>query len=616
MTKKQKRLLWRILLAAACFLAGFLTKGYAQTALMLCAWGIAGYSVLWDAASNILRGQIFDEEFLMALATLGALAMRRWDEAAAVMLFFQVGELFESYAVERSRKSIAALMDLRPDSATVLVDGVEEERDPEDVVCGDTLLIRAGERIPVDGVILDGSASVDTSKITGESLPVSVTVGDRVLSGCVNLDGVLQIRAESAYAESTVARILELVESATEQKAKAERMITRFARYYTPGVVIAAVLLTFVPPIVIGGGIVKWLARALTFLVISCPCALVISVPLSFFGGMGAASKLGVIIKGGTVLEQLAQVQTVVLDKTGTLTTGVFSVTAVYPQGISESELLQLTAAVEAHSTHPVSAAIRQRAGAEASACAEAEEIHELAGFGVTATYDGSRILAGNRALLEQASIPVPQVNDSGTVIYVARDGVYCGAIMVGDTVKSNAGAAIAALKRRGVRQTVMLTGDRAQSAEEIAKQVGVDAFHARLLPQDKVACVQKMLHEQGKSGTLLFVGDGVNDAPVLSLADVGVAMGGVGSDAAVEAADAVLLTDDLEKLPRVIDIARKTCRIAKENIVFALAVKAAVLVLGALGMASMWLAVFADVGVAMLAILNAMRCLYLGGKK
>lgn len=613
MTKKQKKVLVRILAALVLFLAGLIcehglaSREWLVIVLMVAAWAIAGYTVVFEAVGNIGCGQIFDENFLMAVATLGAFALQDWGEAAAVMIFFQIGELFESIAVQRSRQSIASLMDLRPDFATVLKNGREVETEPEDVQVGDVLLVKPGERIPVDGVILDGTATLDTSKITGESVPSTVGAGDRVVSGCVNLSGVLQIQAQSAYAQSTVAKILELVESAADQKASTERMITRFAKYYTPTVVIAAVLLALIPPLAFSLSWATWVKRALTFLVISCPCALVISVPLSYFGGMGAASKLGVVIKGGTVLEQLAKAEIAVFDKTGTLTTGEFSVRQVNAQQADRSELLRLAAAAETYSAHPVSEAIRKASGDTVAP----DNTEEIPGCGICATVEGQRILAGNFKLMEQYQIACTPLQADGTIVYVARNDEFLGTIVVGDTVRESTADTMRQLKANGVRKTVMLTGDVENTAKSVAKSVGMDEYHAKLLPQDKVARMQELCKRPNPQGTVLFVGDGVNDAPVLALADVGVAMGGVGSDAAVEAADVVILNDDIAKLPKTLRIARKTNAIAKENIVFALGVKGIVLVLGALGYAPMWLAIFADVGVAVLAILNALRAMH-----
>ncbi len=612
MTRKQKQTLARILTALALFATGLVLEhcsGIGQlpvAALMVAAWAIAGYTVVFAAIGNIGRGQIFDENFLMVVATLGAFALQDWSEAAAVMIFFQVGELFESIAVQRSRQSIAALMDMRPDYAVVLENGGEVKKEPEDVAVGDVLLVKPGERIPVDGIILEGTATLDTTKITGESVPSQVSAADPVVSGCVNVSGVLKIQAQSAYEESTVAKILKLVESASDQKAPAERIITRFAKYYTPAVVIAAVLLALVPPLALGQGWAIWLKRALTFLVISCPCALVISVPLSYFGGMGAASGLGVVIKSGTALERLAKAEVAVFDKTGTLTTGEFSVRRICAEHVSERELLRLAAAAETYSAHPVSAAIRKEAGN----VPVPESTQEIPGCGICATVEGRQILAGNRKLMERYRVACGVIDAEGTVVYVARDQTYLGAIVVGDTVRPGVRETLKRLKACGVRKNVMLTGDLEATAKQVARAVGLDAYYARLLPQDKVAKLKELLARADAKGTVLFVGDGVNDAPVLALADVGVAMGGVGSDAAVEAADVVILNDDISKLPRTLRIARKTDRIAKENIAFSLGVKGVVLVLGALGYAPMWLAIFADVGVAVLAICNALRAM------
>ena len=606
MTRKQKKLLTRIIAALVLFAAGFFLKDWWQAGFMLAAWLLAGYDVLWDAIVNIFHGQLFDEKFLMGLATCGALAMQDWKEAAAVMVFFQIGELFESVAVSRSRQSISALMDLRPDQAVILKDGKELEVEPEEVSVGDILLVRAGERIPVDGVVIEGEASLDTAKVTGESMPAEVGAGSTVISGSVNLNGVLKIRAESEYAQSTVARILSLVESAAEKKANAERMITKFAKYYTPSVVIAAVLLAAVPPIFFHQPFFEWLSRTLTFLVISCPCALVISVPLAFFSGMGASAKLGIVVKGGVTLEQLAKANTFVFDKTGTLTAGEFSIRKVLPEE-NRDEILRLAALCEQYSNHPISKTIRE---AVPSPAGKACEILEVAGNGITSVVDGKRVAVGNRRLMEKCGVTIPEIDEAGTTLFVAADNEYLGAIVIGDSLRSGVPEMLTELHNRGVRHTVMLTGDNGASAKQCAEACGLTEFHAQLLPQDKVAHVEELLKNARGKGSLVFVGDGVNDAPVLTLADVGIAMGGVGSDAAVEAADAVILNDDICKLPALLRIARRTCLIAKENIVFALTVKGICLVLGAFGIASVWMSVFADVGVAVLAILNALRAM------
>lgn len=599
MKRREKIALARIGCSVLLLGIGFLLPGWWKAGFMLAAWLLSGYDVLWDAVRNIFHGQFFDENFLMGLATVCAVAMQDWAEAAGVMILFQIGELFEHIAVERSRKSINSLMDLRPDRAVVLRDGEEVEVEPEEVCAGELLLVCPGERIPVDGEIVEGESTLDTSNITGESLPAEVQAGDRVVSGSVNLTGVLKIRAESAYEHSTVARILALAEQATEKKAASERLITRFSRYYTPSVIAAAVLLAAIPPLVFGQPFTEWLSRALSFLVISCPCALVISVPLSFFSGMGAAAKLGIIVKGGGALEGLSKAKTIVFDKTGTLTKGEFSVREVV--GDDTDEVLRIAARCEQYSNHPIAHALRE---ASPNCGAAAENISETAGNGITATVDGASVAVGNRRLMEQLGVEIPTTAFAGTAIYVAREGKYLGTVVLGDTLREGTPETIRKLHAAGLERAVMLTGDREETAAAIAKEAGLDEFHAQLLPQDKVSLVEQ------RPESVIFVGDGVNDAPVLTVADVGIAMGGVGSDAAVEAADAVLLKDDLSRLPNLLHIARKTCRIAKENIVFALGVKGVCLILGALGYAPMWLAIFADVGVAMIAILNSLRAL------
>ena len=610
MTKKQKSLLTRIILGIVLFLAGMILERavdapwayWTAVGLLLMSWLLCGLEIAIKAVKNIGHGQIFDENFLMTLATVGAFALMDFDEGAAVMLFFQVGELFQSIAVERSRRSVAALMDLRPDVALVLRDGEPEECAPEEVEAGDLLRVLPGQRIPVDGVVVEGSSSVDTAKLTGESVPADVTPGDRVLSGCINISGMLTIRAESEYASSTVARILDLMESATEGKSATESLITRFARYYTPCVVAGAVILALLPPFFDGWQFAKWITRALNFLVVSCPCALVISVPLSFFGGMGAVSRAGMIAKGGVALENLAKAKVAVFDKTGTLTTGTFAVTQVRTAGMERDQLLRLVAGAESASSHPIARAIVAAADARET---RVENLKEIPGRGISAVVEGHQVFAGNRLLMEESGFTPEEVQAGGTAVYAAVDGRYAGGILLEDTVKPGAREALAELDTLGIRETVMLTGDREHAAASVAKRLGLPRWFAGLLPQDKVERVREL---QKSGDTLIFVGDGVNDAPVLALAGVGVAMGGIGSDAAVEASDLVLLKDDLRSLPKAIRISRKTMAVARQNIVFALAVKFIVLLLSIFGIATMWLAVFADVGVAVLAILNATR--------
>lgn len=626
MNRKQKKTLARILVSALLLLAAeFLPAGEGPwgVVLYLLPYFLIGWDVLWSALLGIVHGQLLDENFLMALATVGGLATRNYDEAVFVMLFYQLGEWFQSVAVERSRRSIGELMDIRPDIAHIETgEGQLEDLDPEDVDVGAVLVVKPGERVALDGVVLSGRSTLDAAALTGESAPREVAEGDEVLSGCVNQSGVLRVRVTAPSEESTVSRILELVENASEKKAKSEQFITRFARWYTPSVVLAAAALWLLPSLglwflpaaslpgfLAGTAWTDWLHRALIFLVISCPCALVISVPLSFFGGLGGASKRGILVKGSNYLERLAQTDTVVFDKTGTLTEGRFSVTEVRPaEGFTQEELLKTAALAERWSDHPISQSLR-RACPETAEGHEVTEAEELPGHGIHARVDGAEVLVGNPRLLADFGLSVPEETaENGTLLYVAVDGRYAGRITVSDRPKAGAREAIAALRSRGVKRIVMLSGDRQETAEAVGRELGVDEARGNLLPADKVAAVESLLQE---GGSLAFVGDGVNDAPVLARADVGVAMGALGSDAAIEAADVVLMDDKPEKLAQAMGIARKTLRIVKQNIAFALGVKALVLVLAALGYAPMGLAVFSDVGVMILAILNAMRCLY-----
>ncbi|WP_191434455.1 heavy metal translocating P-type ATPase [Flavonifractor sp. An112] len=611
MTKKQKRMLIRILASGVLFVGAVLLplSGWAELAVFLVPYAVIGWDVLWRAVRNIAHGQVFDENFLMALATIGALAIGEYPEAVFVMLFYQVGEWFQSYAVNRSRTSIAALMDIRPDYANIEVDGQLQQVDPEEVSVGDAIVIKAGERIPLDGVVLEGTSTLDTAALTGESLPRQVQPGDDVVSGCVNLSGLLKVQVTKAFEESTVSKILDLVENASSKKAKAEHFITRFARYYTPIVVLAAVALALLPPLFTQVSWLDSIQRALNFLVVSCPCALVISVPLSFFGGIGGASRAGILVKGGNYLEVLAKTEIVVFDKTGTLTQGVFNVTAIHPDHCDQSQLLELAALAEASSDHPISRSLLEAWGQlpDRSRVTQAEE---LSGRGVRAMVDGKVICAGNDKLMDEIGVTWHPCHHVGTTVHVAADGVYLGHIVISDQVKPDAQQAITALKAAGVRKTVMLTGDTKQVGEAVAAQLGLDEVHTQLLPTDKVDRVEGLLKEVSPKGALAFVGDGINDAPVLSRADVGIAMGALGSDAAIEAADIVLMDDKPSKLAQAIAIARRTLAIVRQNIVFALGVKLLVLVLSALGLANLWEAVFADVGVSVIAILNAMRAM------
>ena len=607
MSRKQKKTLLRIGLAALLLVGAALlpAEGLWKALAYAVPWLVVGWDVLWDAIRGIAHGQVFDEKFLMAVATIGAFAIGEYPEAAAVMLFYQIGEWFQSVAVGRSRKSIAALMDIRPEYAVVLREGEEQEVDPEEVSIGETILLRPGDRVPLDGTVLEGSGSLNTAALTGESLPVDVGPGDRVISGSINLTGLLRIRVESVYADSTVSRILELVENSAEKKARVESFITRFARWYTPCVVIGALLLALIPPLFVGNW-GEWIHRALIFLVVSCPCALVVSVPLSFFGGIGGASRAGILIKGANDLETLASVDTVAFDKTGTLTQGSFQVDAVHPREMEADELLDIAAAAESHSSHPVAESIVKAHGGHIDP-ARLGEIRELAGLGLQAQVDGETFFVGNGKLMDQVGADWHECHLPGTVVHIARGKEYLGHIVINDALKPDAASAMAALRRLGVRRTVLLSGDRQRVADAVAKELGLDEVRAELLPEQKVEEVEKLLAGGAK---LAFVGDGINDAPVLARADVGIAMGALGSDAAIESADVVLMDDKPSRLPLAVKIARKTMGIVRQNIAFALAVKFIILILGALGIADLWLAVFGDVGVLILAILNAMRCL------
>ena len=611
MSRKQKKMLTRILASAVLFALSFLLplSGVLRLFYFATVYAVVGWDVLWRAARNIAHGQVFDENFLMALATIGAFVLGEFPEAVEVMLFYQIGELFQSYAVGKSRQSITALMDIRPDYANIERGGALEQVDPDEVAVGDIIVIKAGEKIPLDGVIIEGSSSLDTAALTGESLPREVAAGDDVISGCINQSGLLRVRVSKEFGESTVSKILDLVENSSSKKARAENFITKFARYYTPVVVIGAVLLALLPPLLLGGSWNTWIERALIFLVISCPCALVISIPLSFFGGIGGASKAGILVKGSNYLEALSETEIVVFDKTGTLTKGVFQVTAVHPDTLPESRLLELAALAESFSDHPISRSLRQAYGKPIDS-SRVSDVEELSGHGVQARVDGLLICAGNGKLMDRTGVQWHDCHLTGTVVHIAVDGCYGGHIVISDTVKPDAAGAIAALKQMGIRQTVMLTGDARAVAEQTAGQLGLDSFHAGLLPADKVARVEELLEQKSAKGKLAFVGDGINDAPVLSRADIGIAMGGLGSDAAIEAADIVLMDDQPSKIASAMRISKKTLRIVKQNIVFSLGVKGLILLLGAVGLASMQAAIFADVGVMILAVLNASRAL------
>lgn len=616
LTRKQKKMLYRIiaagiLLATAAVITHFTDlPWWANLLIYVVPYVVSGYDVLKTAAVNLLHGQVFDEKFLMMVATVGAFGAGEYPEASAVMLFYQVGELFQSIAVGRSRKSISNLMDIRPDSATVIRDGEEITVSPDEVEVGELIVIRPGEKIPLDGIVEDGTSSVNTAALTGESAPVDVEYSDNVISGTVNLTGVLKVKTTSTFGESTVSKILELVENSSEKKAKVENFITKFARWYTPCVVIAALLLAVIPPVILGIGSwdvwKTWLVRACVFLVVSCPCALVVSVPLSFFGGIGGAAKEGILIKGANYMETLAEINTVVFDKTGTLTKGIFAVEDIHPNLISKEELLDLAAECESFSSHPVAQSIVRAHGGHIEK-ERIGEVKEIAGKGIEAVIDGKRYYCGNGGLMDMCGAEWHDCHLTGTIIHIAQDKEYLGHIVINDEMKEDSASAIAALKNIGVKRLVMLTGDKEKVAANVAQKLGLTEYHAELLPADKVTWVEKLLEQGGK---LAFTGDGINDAPVLMRADLGIAMGAMGSDAAIESADVVLMDDKPTGIVKAVLIARKTMRIVKENVFFALFVKAVILVLGAVGIANMWFAVFGDVGVLILAILNAVRAM------
>ena len=603
----------KIIIAFVLFLFAMLVKfqnEWINNSIFIVSYLIVGFEILRKAVRNIFRGKVFDENFLMAVATLGAFAISEFPEAVAVMLFYQIGELFQDYAVDKSRKSIASLMDIRPDYANVVRDGKEEKVSPEEVKIGETILVKPGEKIPLDGLVIEGKTTLDTKALTGESVPREVAEGEQVLSGCINLNGVIKVEVSKEFGESTVSKILDLVENASSKKAKSENFITKFAAYYTPIVVIIAIILAIVPPLMIeGANFQDWLYRALSFLVVSCPCALVISIPLSFFGGIGGASKMGVLVKGSNYLETLSNAEIMVFDKTGTLTEGVFEVQNVEPIGISKEELLKVAAYAEYYSNHPISKSIKKAYNKEIDE-KEIIDSQELSGMGIEAKIGKQNVLAGNEKLMNEKSIEYTKCTHIGSVVYVAIDGKYVGHIVISDKIKEDAKRTIEELRKNNIKQMVMLTGDRKNIGEAVAKEIGIDKVYTELLPDGKVERVEELLKTKSPKGKLAFVGDGINDAPVLAMADIGIAMGGLGADSSIEAADIVIMTDQPSKIISAMKLSKKTMRIVKENIIFAIAVKVLVLILTAFDLSSMWQAVFADVGVSIIAILNALRAL------
>ena len=609
MTKR----LWRIIIGAAVLATAVLlslNNEWLQIALFIISYIIVGGDVVKRAVKNIFKGQVFDENFLMSIATIGAFFIGEYPEGVAVMLFYQVGELFQSYAVGKSRKSIASLMDIRPDYANVKKGDELVKVDPDEVQIGDIIVIKAGEKIPLDGKVIEGSSMIDTSALTGESVPREVEVGSDILSGCININGVITAEVTKEFGESTVSKILDLVENASSKKSNSEQFITKFARYYTPVVVIIAVFLAIIPPLVIDGATFSdWIYRALAFLVVSCPCALVISIPLSFFGGIGGASKKGVLVKGSNYLEALAETEIVVFDKTGTLTKGVFNVQEIHPEGVSKEELLELTAHAESYSNHPISLSLK-RAYSKEIDNGRISDVEEISGHGVIATVDGRKVMVGNIKLMKMMDIPYFKGELIGTIVHVAVNNKYIGYIVIADEVKEDSAQAIKELKAANIKQTVMLTGDNKSIGSKVAKELGLDKVYAELLPADKVEKLEELFSQKSKKGKLAFVGDGINDAPVLARADIGIAMGGLGSDAAIEAADVVIMTDEPSKIATTMKISKKTLKIAHQNIVFAIGIKIIVLILSAFGITTMWAAIFADVGVTIIAVLNAFRAL------
>lgn len=609
MKKKAIKIIIALILYAISMVIKFENE-WINNGIFIISYIIVGFEIVKKAIRNIFRGKVFDENFLMTVATIGAFGIGEYPEAVAVMLFYQVGELFQSYAVDKSRKSIASLMDIRPDFANLWQDGDIKKVDPDEVKIGDKIIVKPGEKIPLDGIILEGKTTLDTKALTGESSPREVVEGEEVLSGCINLNGVIKVEVKKEYGESTVSKILELVENASSKKSKSENFITKFAKYYTPIVVIIAVILAIVPPLILGiETFSDWIYRALSFLVVSCPCALVISIPLSFFGGIGGASKMGILVKGSNYLEALSHAEIVVFDKTGTLTKGVFEVQKIEPVQISKEELLEVVAYAENYSNHPISESIKQVYERKIKEN-EINDYQELSGLGITAKIKGKEVLVGNEKLMNTRKIEFENCNEIGTILYVAIENKYAGYILISDTIKEDAKTTIHELKKNNIKQTVMLTGDRKKVGENVAEKLGMDKVYTDLLPADKVEKVEELLKAKSEKGKLVFVGDGINDSPVLTLADIGIAMGGLGADSAIEAADIVIMTDEPSKLIKAIKLSKKTMRIVRENIIFAIFVKIAVLVLTAVGVSTMWEAVFADVGVSIIAILNALRAL------